>query len=126
MTPYGVPLGQIKKRCGSGNGLPRVGTLVIFLILIWEFSWSKTKNLNTVVETKMSGVEIFKMFEYRQGLESDIALKCIFCILCQLMHTSEKPWDEPFQNCNQIGHAHPCDLLSIFEGRLFVLKTGEI
>jgi hypothetical protein len=29
--------------------------------LIWEFSWSKTKNLNTVVETKMSGVEIFKM-----------------------------------------------------------------
>jgi hypothetical protein len=31
--------------------------------LIWEFSWSKTKNLNTVIETKMSGVEIFKMFE---------------------------------------------------------------
>jgi hypothetical protein len=37
--------------------------LVIFLILIWEFSWSKTKNVNTVVETKMSGVKIFKMFE---------------------------------------------------------------
>jgi hypothetical protein len=31
--------------------------------LIWEFSWSKTKNFNTVVETKMSGVEILKMFE---------------------------------------------------------------
>jgi hypothetical protein len=31
--------------------------------LIWQFSWSKTKNLNTVVETKMSGVEILKMFE---------------------------------------------------------------
>jgi hypothetical protein len=37
--------------------------------LIWEFSWSKTKNLNTVVETKMSGVEILKMFE---------SLICIF------------------------------------------------
>jgi hypothetical protein len=31
--------------------------------LILEFSWSKIKNLNTVVETKMSGVEIFKMFD---------------------------------------------------------------
>jgi hypothetical protein len=30
---------------------------------MWEFSWSKAKNLNTVVETKMSGIEIFKMFE---------------------------------------------------------------
>jgi hypothetical protein len=33
---------------------------------------SKTKNLNTVVETKMSGVEIFKMFE------SDLSDICIF------------------------------------------------
>jgi hypothetical protein len=40
-------------------------------------------------------------------LESDTVLKCIFCILSQLRHTSEKPWDEPFQNCNRICHAHP-------------------
>jgi hypothetical protein len=43
----------------------------------------------------------------RQELECHTALKCIFCILCQLRHTSEKPEDEPFQNCNRIGHAHP-------------------
>jgi hypothetical protein len=40
-------------------------------------------------------------------LESDTVLKCIFCILCQLRHTSEKPRDDPFQNWNRICHAHP-------------------
>jgi hypothetical protein len=29
----------------------------------FDFHGQKQKNLNTVVETKMSGVEIFKMFE---------------------------------------------------------------
>jgi hypothetical protein len=43
----------------------------------------------------------------RQGLENDTVLKCIFCILCQLRHTSENARDEPFQNCNRISHAHP-------------------
>jgi hypothetical protein len=28
-------------------------SIFLFFILIWEFSWSKTKNLNTVVKTKM-------------------------------------------------------------------------
>jgi hypothetical protein len=45
-----------------------------FFILIWEFSWSKTKNLNTVVETKMS---------HRVGLKfskclNQTSLICIF------------------------------------------------
>jgi hypothetical protein len=44
-------------------------------------------------------------FPHQQGLESYTVLKCTFCILCQLRYTSEKPRDEPFQNCNRIGHA---------------------
>jgi hypothetical protein len=57
-----------------------------------------------------------------QLLESDTVLKCIFCILCQPRHTSEKSGMSIFGTATGLAMLIHCDLLWLFEGWPFILK----